>query len=194
MIKVYVFTLIVGAGLTILSFVSDMFDVDADMDVDGDVGVGDPSFGKLLATYGMLYFCLGFGAAGTLLTLVVPVSAPMALGAAVGTGSLSGMGATRLLYWLKRTDTGHRVGDETWSGTFGTVLLPISETSPGEVRVARGHREVRLRALPHASFGDGDAEAGTPADWTSVMVVEVRNGIAYVVPGDASTKRLSEGG
>ncbi len=192
MLKVYVFTLILGAGLTVLSFVSDMFDVDADMDVDGDAGVGEASFGKLLATYGMLYFCLGFGAAGTFLSLVTPVSAAMALGGAVATGSVSGMAAARLLYWLKNSDTGHRLGDDSWGGTFGTVVVPITAASPGEVRVTRGHRDTRLRAVPHASWAEGDGEDVRPDDWTSVMVVEVKNGIAFVVPDEGTTKRISD--
>lgn len=182
MVQLYVFTLIVGVGLTVLSFMSDVFD--SDLDVDGDGSVGDASFGKLLATYGLLYFCLGFGAAGTLLALVVGVAPTLHLAGALITGTLCGTGAAKLLHWLKRTDTGALPGDASWSGSYGTMLLPAGPTSPGEVRVSRGHREVRLRALPHASWEAEGGEGDDPAGWQSVMVVEVKDGIAFVVPSE----------
>lgn len=181
MVELYDFTLIVGGGLTVLSFMSDVFD--SELDMDGDGGVGEASFGKLLATYGLLYFCLGFGATGTLLALVVGVAPTLHLAGALVAGTLCGTGAAKLLHWLKRNDTGQLPGDASWSGSYGTMLLPAAPASPGEVRVSRGHREVRLRALPHASW---EQEGGgvDPAEWRSVMVVEVKDGIAFVVPSE----------
>lgn len=180
MIKLYVFSLVVGGGLVLLSLMSDLFD--SDVDVDGDGGLGDASFAKLLATYGLLYFALGFGATGTVLAVAMGVSPSLHLPAALGTGFLSGLAASKIIHYLKRSDTGHRIGDDSWGGSYGTVLLPIEGARPGEVRVARGHRQARLRALPHASAASGD----DPGAWSDVMVIEVRDGIAYVVPSEST--------
>ena len=52
----------------------------------------------------------------------------------------------------------------------------MSEGSPGAILVLRGDRQLRLRALPHAS-GRGD-----PSEWERILVVDVEGGVARVTP------------
>ncbi|MFP3949285.1 MAG: hypothetical protein ACLFWG_11205, partial [Longimicrobiales bacterium] len=58
---------------------------------------------------------------------------------------------------------------------------------PGRVRVLREGRTFDLRALPH---GRPDSD---PAEWTDVIVVEVRNGFALVVPDTDGDLELGSG-
>ena len=90
--------------------------------------------------------------------------------------------------YLKTSGSGVLEGDESWSGHSGVVILPVGLGSPGKVKVLKGQREHVLRALPHstAAGASSDGRALIPATegWSRVMVVEVKDGVAYVVPTD----------
>ncbi len=187
MLKIYIFSLVVGLGLALLSMMSDFFDVegaelDVDVDVDVDGGLPDPSFTKLLATYGLLYFALGFGAAGTAISLILGVESSFHLPGAIITGVMSSVAATRLIHYLRRSNSGDRMGDDSWSGAIGSIVLPLGDGSIGEVKVIRADRQHTLRALPHPSWTSTSENPTPPDDWGEIMVIEVEKGIAYVVP------------
>lgn len=178
MLPVYLFSLVLGGGFLVLSLLSgDGGDLDVDMDVDvdadlgGDAGVDQ----KIFSFRGLIYALFGFGLTGALLTWMGLPTLPVAL-ASGGAGVVSSLLVTSTFNYLKRTDSGYLPGDDTLAGTAGRVVLPLSEGSPGAVVVRRSDREIRLRALPHAS-GEGD-----PAGWSTIMVVEMEDGIARVAP------------
>jgi hypothetical protein len=207
---VYVFCLVLGGGLAALSVASDVLDfggadfdldldLDLDLDVDVDTGGGIDSagsaWGKLFSIYGILYFILGFGLTGTLLTWLMSNSFAATLPLAIGSGLVSGTFASRLVGYLKGSESGALEGDESWDGHTGQILLPLGVDSPGKVKMFKGAREHVIRALPHGNAWEELAEnsALIPAieAWKQVMVVEVKNGIAYVVPTDEDGSPLA---
>lgn len=187
MFTVYVFCLVLGGGLLLLSLASgdstdldvDMgVDVGVDMDVDADVGA-DAGAGtaaqKIFSFRGLIYGLFGFGLTGTILSTLELSTLPTA-GASVVAGILSSILVTSVFNYLRTTDSGYLPGDHTFPGASGRVVLPISADSAGAVVVVRSGREIRLRALPHPSG------AGDPAGWTEVMVIEMDDGVARVAP------------
>lgn len=190
MFAAYVFCLVLGGGLLLLSLASgDTTDLDVDMDMGLDAGVDvdmdadlDPDAGsggaaqKIFSFRGLIYALFGFGLTGTILTSLDLPTLPTA-GASAVAGFLSSILVTGVFNYLRTTDSGYLLGDETFAGAQGRVILPMSTDSAGAVVVVRSGREIRLRALPHASG------AGDPGTWTRVMVIEMEpNGVARVAP------------
>lgn len=198
MLAIYVFLLIVGAGLAALSLAGDVLgggaDVDLDLGLDLDVdaaGGADldgSSIWKAFSVMGLVYGALGVGATGTILHLLwggeqVGLTALLALGTGVVAGGL----ATLMLNYLKSSGSGDVGSERSFEGLPATVILPMRESGAGKIRVRRGNREHVLRALP---YGTPDLDAGPREAWTQVVVVEVRGGVAYVTPGGPELERL----
>jgi len=205
MLTLYIFSFVLGGGFLAISFLAgdagdgDLgleggFELEGGLDLDGgleldagtdlevldagqalDAADASGSAAKILSLRGLVYALFGFGATGTLLTSL-GVGSAATLVASVVTGFASSALVTWAFNYLRRTDSGSLPGDRAFAGALGRVVLPLSAGSAGAVVVRRGDREIRLRALPHAS-GSGD-----PAGWERVMVVEVDSGIARVVP------------
>jgi len=203
MLAIYLFCLVVGGGFAILSAFGDIFDsgADLDLDTDFDVGASDVSdaleagagAGNAAAIFSLrslIYSMFGFGATGALLTaLGAGAGAPTTLGFSVLAGLVVGGVVGSVLAYLKRSDPRVRPGDDGFVGLSGRVTLPIQAASPGRIVVLRGDREHTVRALP---FGDAaDAESRR---WEQVLVVEMRDGVAYVdAIGDEATELLGRG-
>jgi hypothetical protein len=188
MMAVYLFSLIVGGGLLLLSLLGGEggdLEVDGALDLDGLGDAGDvgsaadatdaSAASKIFSLRSLIYAVFGFGGTGVLLT-GLGVTGPSTLVSAIVTGLLAGAMVSVVFGYLRRTDSGAKVGDEALEGLTGHVVLPIDAGSPGAVVIVRGERRLRLRALPH-----GTAE-GDPSAWKRVLVVEVENGIARVAP------------
>ncbi|HSG49122.1 MAG TPA: hypothetical protein VLA43_14980 [Longimicrobiales bacterium] len=179
MSAVYIFSLVLGGGLLLVSLLSgDGGDAELDVDVDVDVDAGgemDGAAAKILSLRGLIYAAFGFGATGTILSRL-GVGTVATAGAAAVTGLAASVLVTWTFNYLRRTASGDLPGDQAFLGAPGRVVLPLSSGSPGAVVVSRGDREIRLRALPH------DTAEGDPASWRRIMVVEVEAGIARVVP------------
>ncbi|MEJ2539763.1 MAG: hypothetical protein P8188_07315 [Gemmatimonadota bacterium] len=184
MMAVYLFALILGGGLLLLSLLGgEGGDVDVgDLELDGlgdagDLGSegGDASASKIFSLRSLIYAVFGFGATGALLT-TLGLPRPVTLGGAIVTGLLAGAMVSATFGYLHRTESGTKLGDEALLGLTGRVVLPIERERPGAVVVIRGDRRLRLRALPHSS-GEGE-----PAGWDRVLVVEVVDGVARVAP------------
>lgn len=196
MLPVYVFCLVLGGGFALLSAFGDLFDsdvgdVDPDLDLDADFdaeldGALDGAEGtagaghaaEIFSLRSLVFSVFGFGATGSLmtwlgagaasaLTIVFSVLAGLAVGGAVGS----------FLAFLKRSDTGARRSDRAYVGLPGRVTLPIGPGSAGRIVVRRGEREHAIRALPYPG-----TEAEDPAAWDEVVVLEMRDGVAYVEP------------
>lgn len=189
MLALYLFSLIFGGGLLLLSLLGgeggegelDLELDTADLEVEGladagEVDGGGEAAAKIFSLRSLIYALFGFGATGSLLTWLGVGTLPTAVTAVLG-GLLSGALVSLVFGYLHRTDSGALPGDADLVGLPGRVVLPLGPgTSHGAVVVERGGRWIRLRALPH-STADGDPEA-----WGRVVVVEVEGGVAQVAP------------
>ncbi|HSM06817.1 MAG TPA: hypothetical protein VK858_19480 [Longimicrobiales bacterium] len=191
MAAVYLFSLILGGGLLVLSLLGgESSDVDfgeIELDGLGDVGeaaelgsAADASeahgaASKIFSLRSLIYALFGFGGTGTVLSFL-GASSTATLVAAAATGLVLGAVVSLVFGYLQRTESGAMLGDEAFRGLTGHVVLPMSEGSPGAILVLRGDRQLRLRALPHAS-GRGD-----PSEWERILVVDVEGGVARVTP------------
>lgn len=197
MLSVYLFCLVLGGGFAVLSAFGDLFDADADVDFDADVdldldagavsdatdvveaagtGAEVSQAAAIFSLRSLLYSLFGFGATGALLTAFgAGPGAPLTLGFSVLAGFLIGGAVGSFLAYLKRSGTRSRSGDRGFVGLEGRVTLPIREGSPGRIVIVRGDREHAVRALPFEGGVGRD-----PEDWTQVLVLEMRDGVAYV--------------
>jgi len=104
---------------------------------------------------------------------------PLTVGLSVGSGLLVGAVVGAFLGYLKRSDTGARIGETSFVGLTGRVTLPLADGAPGRIAVLRGEREHTVRALPYPR-----EQASDPGEWKQVLVLEMRDGVAYVDPLD----------
>jgi hypothetical protein len=182
----YWLSLIVGGGLLALSFVGDATGHDTDAGSD-HAHSGDWS--QILSLRNATYFLFGFGATGVLLrmfwgdryTLMTTL-------AALAAGLIAWLVSGAAFTYLQRTDVGHMHGDKWLVGRTAEVLIPLSRESTGKISVTRAGQTQDLLAKPH------DEEETDPSSWRSVMVVEVRDGIALVTPSpeEPGTSNIEE--
>ena len=185
----YIFSVVLGGGLLLLSLLGGLLGGDAveleleaeiDIDFDADTAV-DYSASKILSIRTLTYTLFGFGAVGWLLSRggLAPEAASTITYAAIG-GVISGALVNRVFGYLRGTETGMIVRDDSFVGLAGEVTLRLGDGSSGSVAVEQGGRRHTLRALPHASVQTG----APPDEWHSVVVVEMKDGVAYVAPSD----------
>jgi hypothetical protein len=159
------------------------------MDVDMDVGhlEVDAAHAELTADAGSLatkilsvrtvfYSLFGFGAVGSLLTFAWTQNPTLTATFAIVGGLASGAVINTIFGLVRGSESGALLGEGSYTGVRGRVILPIRAEVPGRVVVERGGRRIKLRALPHAS-GQGD-----PLSWTDILVVEMEKGVALVAP------------
>lgn len=193
----YLVSLVVGGGVALLSAFGDFldfggvdvdadFDADLDFDTDVDAGIdGHAPSAAIFSLRSLVFSLFGFGAVGTALTALGSApSAPTTIVLAAGAGLVVGYLVGAFLAYLKRSDTGARAGDESYLGLTGRVTLPLRPDAPGQVVVARGNREHTVRALPHEST------SGDPRAWRTVVVIDMKDGIARVGPLRPSDEAL----
>lgn len=188
--SVFWFALVLGGGLLVISLLGGVFegmDMELDADLDADLGA---DMGTDVDTHGhgaghsvveafsvrnLTYFLFGFGATGVLLGWT-GVGLPLTLAASGGVGVIAAALSAVAFRWLRTTDSGEGLPDESFEGTTGRVLLPMREGAPGLVVVRRGKREYELHAEP--------LEPGAPGadEWSQVIVVEMKDGTARVMP------------
>lgn len=194
MLPVYLFCLVLGGGFALLSAFGDLFDsdvddldldADADLDLEFDADVGDAEgavagghAAEIFSLRSLVFSVFGFGATGSLMTwLGAGAGSPLTILFSVLAGLLVGGAVGSFLAYLKRSDTGARGSDRRYVGLPGRVTLPIGPGSAGRIVVRRGDREHAIRALPYP--GKEEAEPGA---WEEVVVIEMRDGVAYVEP------------
>ncbi|MDH5589563.1 MAG: hypothetical protein OEZ65_00155 [Gemmatimonadota bacterium] len=190
MLSIYVFSLVLGGGLLLLSLFGDAvgdgldgdlgvdidLDADLDVDLDTDVDTGPGLAPKLFSLRMFTYMLFGFGAVGEVLSWVGFDPA------GITTIGLSAMGAVAagvmvqtVFRYLDATDSGAHPGEGSLVGLAGRVTIPITAASPGSIVVHRGDRRLTLRALPYEGESD-------PGGWHSVVIVEMDRGVARVTP------------
>lgn len=216
MAQFYLFALVVGGGLLLLSAFSDFFgdaDVDAgdvdldaggfdldtdgldldadgfDLDTDGldaDALTG-PAGGahglKILSLRSLTYLLFGIGATGTTLTWLGTNPIVTALAAAVA-GVLTMTLVLSAFRYLARTESGGLEGEQGFVGLPAEIIVPINAQGHGRVLVRRRDRTFELAARPF------ETRDGSPAEWKSVVVVDMEGGVALVAP----LEQLTEGG
>jgi membrane protein implicated in regulation of membrane protease activity len=200
MIWIYIAAAIFGGGFVLPALIGSLdldtdadfdfdtdIDVDVDMDLDADADFdGDASFAgtvggigdwvaSLLTFRAFIFFSAFFGAAGIVLT-VLSYSEPVPLVTALALGGFAGVVNARLMRYLKRSEMTSHVSDQELSGTTARVVLPIGQERRGRVEIDLGGQPTYMVALPYRR----DADELAPGD--QVVVVEVRQGTAYVTP------------
>jgi hypothetical protein len=180
MFYVYLFSLIVGGGLLVFSFIG----VD-DLGDSPDAGAHGDNPVQWLSLRNAMYFLFVFGGIGAILSRTWPsATAPLIAALAVGGGLAIGSLAGLTFNYLRRTESGYRTGDESFVGLPGRVTLPFGESGTGKVLVTRGTRTFELLARP---FGAAD---GNAREWRDVVVVEIDRGTALVAPIDSTANPL----
>ena len=181
MLTLYIFALVVGAGLLLFS----MFGHSGDHDV--HVGhhwdAHDHPY-AWLSLRTVIYFLFVFGGVGTVLTKTWHgVTAPLVLLLATGAGVGVGAVVSAAFAYLRRTSSGDRESDESFLGASGTMTLPFSSGGSGKVLVSRGDRTYELLARPF------DRTRPDAPAWKSVVVLEMERGVAVVAPSDDPAAR-----
>jgi hypothetical protein len=177
MIEIFLFCLIVSGGLLSLSVVADVFDLDA---AHHEIPDTDGHSLNLLSVRTTLYFLFAFGGVGTVLSWAWKGRAEaLVLILAALAGLTTAYIAALLFRYLRRTESGGRAaGEDGFVGLPATISVPLSHEGAGKVVVQRGERSFELIARPH------EPAAMEPRRWSSVVIVEMRQGVALVAPVD----------
>jgi len=178
MLALYLFMLLLGGGLLSLSFFGDFFDGELEMDSgeDGFSLIG--SAGELFSIRAGVYLLFGFGATGSLLHVLWGGDRTgMTATIAAGIGVLSAILISSVFGYLRRTEAGTKLGEESLAGLTGEVSLPIGSGDTGAVLVRRGNRRIRIRARAAPTWQGKNLDLGQ-----AVIIVEMNDGIAAVSP------------
>lgn len=176
MFSLYLFALIVGGALLLFSLFGGSDHGDTDFSHDGG-----HSPAQWLSIRTLMYFMFVFGGVGAILTKTwSPAMSPFVFGLALLAGAGVGTAVSAAFSFLRRTDSGYRDGDDSFVGLTARVMIPISASGPGKVRVSRGDRTVELLARPY----DRAAASTSAPDWKDVIIVEMARGTAIVAPVD----------
>jgi membrane protein implicated in regulation of membrane protease activity len=153
-------------------------DGDGDAEAQHDVGHGAIGFSitELLPIASLRFWTFGLafgGLLGTLLTLIGHIGPiPIALTSAL-VGYLAGFGITAAVRRLKNEKVTSTVNDTDCIGASGRVLLPVSGTAAGRVRV-----ELRGRIVDFVAETDDGVDIAIDEE---VLVYDVRDdGVALV--------------
>ena len=193
MTALYWFALVVGVGMYLFSVFADTTgahgDADGHVDAGADHHHGLDSY-KLLSLRNATYFMFAFGVTGVSLTWLWGGTRGLLIAIlALAIGALGAGISTVVFGWLRKSESGEMPGDRAWLGATAQVLLPLSSGGTGKIVVTRGGRAQELLARPF------DHDASNPETWSSVLVLEIRDGIALVAPNselspDASAPQL----
>ena len=172
MFALYLFALAVGGALLLISLFGS--DTAAD-DVSNDLGQNPVQW---LSLRTIMYFLFVFGGVGAVLSRSWSLGALPVLATALVAGVAVGGAVSAAFGYLRRTNSGDRDSDESFVGLSGRMTLPFGAAGRGKVLVARGDRTFELLAQPL------DATSPDRTTWNSVVVIEMRGGIAVVAPSD----------
>lgn len=171
MFMLFLFAMVVGGALLLVSALG------GDSD-DGGASHAPGAF-EWLSLRALTYFLFVFGGVGAVLSRSwADAAAPLVFGMALAAGIAVGAAASLTFGYLRRTGSGDRDTDESFVGLTGRISLPIPAQGTGKVMVGRGDRAFELLARPL------DGVAGDTASWQSVVIVEMRRGVAFVAPSD----------
>lgn len=174
--------LVIGGGLFLLSLAGDVFGLEGHQgeafhsDVHGH-GHGDSEWGRIFSLRNATYFLFAFGAVGVLLDFMWRgQNTPIAMAAAILTGAAAWFMSAKVFGYLRSTESGEMLGDRVLVGRVGAVTLPLIKGGMGKITVEKAGHSQELLAKP---LNDDDAN---PEQWDSVLVVDVKDGVALVTP------------
>jgi membrane protein implicated in regulation of membrane protease activity len=145
-----------------------------------DDGLAGVMFRRLpLST--IAFVLAAFGVCGLLLGAVGAGDGSTLAGAVVA-GLVAGVVNTTLFGYLRRSESTTAVDDEQLAGKIGRVVVPLTGDRRGRIAVTVGGQQIHLSAL---ALPDAPATLDVGA---SVLVVEVRKGIASVTGLDPELK------
>jgi len=186
MFSIYLFALVIGGGLLLVSLFGPVDDLGDHGDV-GHASVGDHAVNPVqwLSLRSAMYFLFVFGGVGAVLTKTWPaIAAPIIAALAFGSALAVGAAVSWTFGYLRRTESGFRTGDESFVGLTGRMTLPFTESGAGKVMITRADRSYELTARAF------DRTQGDPTRWGAVVVVEMDRGIALVAPMDPAANGL----
>ncbi len=143
---------------------------------DGDAGIAGITF-RLLPLSTIAFVLAAFGVAGLALGAAGASGGGAFAGAALA-GVVAGVLNSTLFAYLRRSESTTEVDDDQLAGKIGRVIVPLAGDRRGRIAVTVGGQQIHLSAL---AVPDSLAELGVG---DSVLVVEVRRGIASVTPLD----------
>ncbi len=188
LVGLYLFALIIGGGLLLVSAFGgadgDASDLDADFDADielqahGGLGeIGDLMLG-LFRPRNLTFLLAAFGATGLLLNWV-GTSPTLALLLAASMGAGSWVLSHAVFTWLRRTDSGVNVlSDRALEGAIGRVTLPVGPGARGRITLVVAGQQTWITARVEAGV-----ERILPVG-TEVLVRRTDGGVAEVIPTD----------
>lgn len=144
----------------------------------GDDGVAGVMF-RLVPLSTVAFAAAAFGVAG----LAVGASgagAGTTLVAAVAAAVIAGVLNSTLFGYLRRSESTTEVNDTQLAGKIGRVVVPVAGDRRGRIAVTVGGQQIHLSAEALPPSRSGSEAAAELAVGSSVLVVEVRNGIASV--------------
>jgi len=185
MTALYWFAMVVGVGMYLFSVFADVTgdaDVDAGGDTDASHGHSHGADGyQILSLRNITYFLFAFGVTGVVLRWLWDGGRGLLTALlAIGLGLLGGAMSTFVFGWLRRSESGDMPGDQSWIGAPADVVLPLVTEGTGKVYARRAGRTQELLARPF------DASAEHPERWTSVLILDIADGIALVAPNELS--------
>src|SRR5262245_9855291 len=173
----YWLSLVLGGGAFLLSLLGGMFGAHDPVTHDFHVHTEDFDWGRIFSIRNLTYLLFGFGATGVLLSWIWRGERDLLVAVlAAFTGASAWMFSALLFGYLRQSESGERPTDRTLIGRVGHITLPLQRGGTGKVQITRGGQTQELLARP---MDDDDANA---EQWKSVVVVEMRDGIALVTP------------
>ncbi|MBI4544113.1 MAG: hypothetical protein HY703_02830 [Gemmatimonadetes bacterium] len=173
MLELFLFALVLGGGLLLLSIFADLGDHEHHLHWFDHYASGM----EVLSLRTVTYFLFAFGGVGATLSWAWggrALPAVLALAALAGV-LVAGISATVFRY-LRATESGEPAGDQEFIGLHATVTVPLSPRMPGKILVQRAERTVELLARPY------DADAPELQQWRSVVIMDIQGGTALVAP------------
>jgi hypothetical protein len=181
MLPLYLFCLIVGGGVLLVTLLGS----DSEGAGDGDGAGHDPDSpaahgvlaSEFLSIRSLFHFLAAFGATGLLIEALTAAAPGTALLWAILAGTAGAAVAAALYGWMRRSESGLVPRDgEYLVGLAAQVRLPVTAGQRGKVVALHDGREIELLARLHTP-GEADCPFGT-----SVVIVEVEGDTALVAP------------
>jgi len=188
-LTLYLIALFIGGPLVLFSALGGDVDADVDLDLDADIDVdtdADIDAGAGSGLEGWLPFArvrfwifalFMVGLLGTTLTLAGELGAATVAALAFGIGAPAALLGERAIRSIKSASTSATASASDFVGAQGVVLLPVSRSQVGQIRVRVRGREIDLEARL-----DGDSDAPIAAH-EPVLVYELTgDGVALIQP------------
>lgn len=177
MTALYLFCLILGGGLLLLTVLGGMDDADAEVDAEIEADGEWEGLQAFLSVRSLVYFLAGFGATGVLLDFFTSASSLAALLWAALIGLVGAAAASAVYRHLRGSESGAVSRDNDYLvGLPAEVVLPVVPGRRGKVRLLAAGREVQLLARLHGR-DDPACERGA-----TVVIVDIEGDTALVVP------------